>query len=98
MAKSKKKLEIIMPMEDDEVFGIGDSEGFYDEDGMIDESVGPTGELKYNAKTLMLPSGDITMSYLLDRESKGEITIIRKDLFPMKEGYILAYVEYKVLD
>ena len=93
---AKKKVLEPETIKDDDAFGLGDSEGFYD-DSMFDEDVSTTGELQYYAKTLMLPAADDTMSYLLHRESIGEIVIMRKDLFPMKEGFILAYIEYKVL-
>lgn len=96
MARKKKDVEVIMPVEDDEAFGLGESAGFYDAEENLDESSG-TGELSYYVQTLMLPQADSTMSYLLHREHIGEISIMRKDLFPMKEGFILAYIEYKVL-
>ena len=94
---TKKKVKESAVLEQEDVFELGNTEGFYDESEPLDADY-DTGELRYEVKTLNLPSDDHTLSYLLSKEAMGEITITRKDLFPMKEGFILAYIEYKNLN
>ena len=96
--KTTKKKTVEEKNED--VFGIGNTDSFYDditvEDG-IDDVSPSMDEFEKNCRTFTLPQQDHQLSYLLSREKDGEIMITDRQMFPMKEGYILVYVEYKLL-
>lgn len=96
--KTTKKKTVEEKNED--VFGIGNTDSFCDdvtvEDG-IDDVSPSMDEFEKNCKTFALPQQDHQLSYLLSREKDGEIMITDRQMFPMKEGYILVYVEYKLL-
>ena len=102
MARKKKEVEVEIEVKNEGAFSLGESDGFYDtfedaESASADGANDNDYEFSKNIRTFNLPAQDAGFSYLLSREKDGEIMITNRELFPMKEGYILACVEYEVL-
>lgn len=101
MARKKKEEKYDSVEREIDAFSVGSSEGLF-EDTDINDSDSISGakdnlEFSKNLRTFNLPSEDASYSYLLSREKDGEIIITNRELFPMKEGYILACVEYELV-
>lgn len=105
MARKKKTVENSVEETENTGAELYSSEGFFeiDDDDTVEGQVNVfgdmsvSGEFDRNIKTFNLPSQDGELSYLLQREKEGEITITNRQFFPsMKEGYVLVCIEYDV--